>query len=142
MVRDRTSQTTRHASRTCTAIEFQYYTWSVNPIPFIFSCLVVTAGWFYLWHAPRAGRLAILEGSRNNLLRIRLRRIGGLCMVALGVVFYLAWVAVNRKSSPIVVLVALASIVVLMMIVLFLGWVDIRLTRKMRDDYFKRNATQ
>lgn len=111
-------------------------------LPYIFACLVVTAGWFYFWHAHRAGRLAAMEGARNNLLRIRLRRMGGMCMIGLGVLFYLSFLAVNRKASPVWVMLCLLMIVVLMMIVLFLGWVDIRLTRKMRDDYVKRNLPQ
>jgi len=102
-------------------------------LPPIFALLCGAAGWFYFLHAARAKELMSIETERDNALRIRLRRVGGLLMVLLAIAFYAGYAIANRQGSAVIVLVCLSAVVLLLPVILFLAWVDVRLTRKMRQ---------
>jgi len=101
--------------------------------PSIFALLCAAAGWYYLLHAQSAARLSGLENDRENRLRVRLRRAGGIGILVISLSFYLVFVAANRHGNPYVVLIGLGIIILTLPIILFLAWVDIRLTRRLRD---------
>ena len=107
-------------------------------VPTLFALMCAGAGWYYLLHAGSAARLGGLEREADNRLRIRLRRWGGAGLVLIGVAFYVAFrIADNQtaahQGNPLWVALCLCAIIILLPIVLFLAWVDLRLTRKMRD---------
>jgi hypothetical protein len=105
-------------------------------LPAIFSLLVAAAGWFYIMHAAGATNLQGYEASSDNRLRIRLRRVGGGLMIGLAVSFYVAYAIAERR--PGVAVAAMAMVVVLLPAILFLAYVDLRLTRKMRERFKRR----
>ncbi|MBC7783757.1 MAG: hypothetical protein H7144_07945 [Burkholderiales bacterium] len=107
-------------------------------LPPIFSLLVAAAGWFYFLHAGRAEHLVKFEAQSDNRLRIRLRRVGGVGMMLLAVAFYVGFAVADRHGSGIIVITCMLSVLVLLVVVLFLAWVDIRLTRKMRETVKRR----
>jgi hypothetical protein len=109
-------------------------------LPPIFSLLVAAAGWFYMLHASRASSLKGFETDRDNQLRIRLRRIGGAMMIGLAVSFYVAFVYSNRPGNAILVLICMGMVLLLLMAILALAYVDIRLTRKMREAFKRKNS--
>jgi fructose-specific phosphotransferase system IIC component len=110
----------------------------VHWVPAVFSLLVAVAGFFYLQHAGGAGHLADLEGEKENALRIRLRRFGGAAMILLAIAFYVGYAVADRRGSAAVVLACLCLVVLLLPVILFLAWVDLRLTRRMREAIKKR----
>jgi UDP-N-acetylmuramyl pentapeptide phosphotransferase/UDP-N-acetylglucosamine-1-phosphate transferase len=107
-------------------------------IPAAFAFLVAAAGWFYVLHASRARHLLGFEEERDNNLRIRLRRICGGTMMVLALAFYLGYVLAERQAKPIWVLLCLLLVMLLLPVILFLAWVDLRLTRKMRESLKQR----
>lgn len=107
-------------------------------LPAIFSIVVAAAGWFYILHAARASSLKGFETDRDNRLRIRLRRIGGVLMIALAVSFYSAYSLAGDPDRRWIALFCVILTVLLLPTILFLAYVDLRLTRKMRET-FKRN---
>jgi len=107
-------------------------------LPAIFALLCGAAGWFYFLHASRAARLAHIEDARNNVLRIRLRRIGGILMFVLAVAFYASYALSQQRGHPVLVLTCMTVTLLLLPVILFLAWVDLRLTRKMRENMKER----
>ena len=108
-------------------------------VPTIFALLCGAAGWFYFLHAGHAAHLRPIEAERDNALRIRLRRTGGLLMFALAVAFYVGFTVADRRGNAMIVLVCLVLIVLLLPVILFLAWIDMRLTRKMRESLKKKS---
>jgi L-asparagine transporter-like permease len=107
-------------------------------LPAIFSLLVAAAGWFYILHASRALTLKGFETDRDNRLRIRLRRIGGGLMIVLAVAFYVGYVFAGHVDRRWVALVCIMLVMLLLPVILFLAYVDLRLTRKMRESFKHR----
>lgn len=107
-------------------------------LPVIFSILVAAAGWFYILHAARACSLKGFETDRDNRLRIRLRRIGGILMIVLAICFYFAYHLAGDPGRQWIALFCVTLVLVLLPIILFLAYVDLRLTLKMRET-FKRH---
>ena len=110
----------------------------MSPLPAIFSLLIAAAGWFYVLHASRAKHLTMFENNRDNKLRIRLRQVCGGTIMTLAVLFYVAYLLAERKASPAGLAVCLLLIVAGLPVILFLAWVDLRLTRKMRESFKQR----
>lgn len=107
-------------------------------LPAIFSILVAAAGWFYILHAAQASSLKGFETDRDNRLRIRLRRICGVLMIVLAISFYLAYNLASNPDRRWIALFCVILVLLLLPSILFLAYVDLRLTRKMRET-FKRN---
>jgi UDP-N-acetylmuramyl pentapeptide phosphotransferase/UDP-N-acetylglucosamine-1-phosphate transferase len=96
----------------------------------IFALIVAAAGWYYLFYSKAASRLAGIEGDQQNRLRVRLRRIGGLVIILLGGLFYALLTLDERETRT--ALLLLTGVFLLMLVLLVLGLVDLRLTRRMR----------
>lgn len=109
-------------------------------LPGIFALLVAIAGWFYMFYSRAAHRLATVEDDRINRRRILLRRVGGLSMVALGACFYAGYYATDREHPTRAFAMLWLIVLVLMMVILFLGLVDLRLTRKLREEQRRREG--
>lgn len=107
-------------------------------LPAIFSLLVAAAGWFYIMHASRALALKGFEAEPDNRLRIRLRRVGGGLMIVLAVAFYVGYVSAGQPGRGWFALVCIMLVMVLLPVILFLAYVDLRLTRKMRESFKQR----
>lgn len=102
-------------------------------IPAIFAFLVAAAGWFYLWHSDAAAALKGLEEAPLNRLRIRLRRIGGAAMLLLALCFYLGYIFVTQRRNAVLALCCLLGVGVLLVMVLVLATIDVRLTRRLKQ---------
>lgn len=102
-------------------------------VPTILSLLCAAAGWYYLMHAGHAERLGEFERPADNKLRIRLRRWGGAGLVLIAVAFYVGFRIADLRGNPIAIMLCLSAVVILLPFVLFLAYVDLRLTRKMND---------
>ena len=102
-------------------------------VPTVCSLLFAAAGWYYLLHAGGAAKLAPFERPADNRLRIRLRRWGGLGLVIIAAAFYIGLRIADRHGNPVSVMICLSAVMLLLPAVLFLAYVDIRLTRKMRE---------
>lgn len=108
----------------------------VTVIVDIFSLLTAAAGWYYLLYSPAARRLERIEASRVNRTRIILRRIGGLVMMLLGILFFAGfqeWVA-QRAEAFVVVWI---GVLVLLLTIVVLALIDLRLTWKLRQERWR-----
>ena len=107
-------------------------------MPEIFALVVAAAGWFYMFYSRAASNLSVVESAGVNLLRVRLRRVGGLVMMLLAAAFCAGCVALEREQA---VLAGgmLIAVFVLMCAVLFLGFIDLKLTTKLREQHKNRD---
>lgn len=101
--------------------------------PSIFALLCAAAGWYYLLHAQSAARLSAYESERENRVRVRLRRAGGVGILVMSLAFFLCFISVNRRVSPYLTLAGLTIIALMLPTILFLAWVDMRLTRRLKE---------
>ena len=101
----------------------------MNPIVDIFSVLTAAAGWYYIFYSRAAQRLEAVESRRINVQRIRLRRVGGVAMLSLGILFFAGFQTV-RPTPFIVIWVA---VVVLLAAIVVLALIDLRLTYKLQQ---------
>lgn len=102
-------------------------------VPTVFSLLCAAAGWYYLLHAGSAAKLGEYERPADNQLRIRLRRWGGILLVIIAIAFYVGFRIADQHGNPVSVVLCLTAVCLLLPVVLFLAFVDLRLTRKMRE---------
>jgi peptidoglycan/LPS O-acetylase OafA/YrhL len=112
----------------------------VEVIPGIFAFLVAAAGWFYLFYSRSASSLAAVEAIETNRLRVRLRRLGGACMLVLGTAFYVGYYGSDRNEPGPVFAFSWLIVFVMMMTILVLAIADLRLTRRLRR--MRREALQ
>lgn len=106
----------------------------------IFAVLVGIAGWFYLFQARGGAGLECIEGQRRNRWRSRLRRVGGLAMLMLAGLFYIAFrLTPTTPDQPVHRWLALAwlGVIALLGIVIALGLIDVLLTHRLRRDLRK-----
>lgn len=101
-------------------------------LPGIFALLVGVSGWYYMFYSPAASNLAAVERPDVNRVRVLLRRIGGFAMICLAGTFYVGTMAVQQQKAA-VALGCLATVVILLFIVVALGIIDLRLTRRLRS---------
>lgn len=109
-------------------------------LPGIFALLVAAAGWFYMFYSRAAHRLAGLEDQRLNRTRVLLRRVGGFAMVVLGACFYAGYYATDPEFAPGSFAWIWLTVILLMMLILILGIMDLRLTRKLREAQKRRDS--
>jgi UDP-N-acetylmuramyl pentapeptide phosphotransferase/UDP-N-acetylglucosamine-1-phosphate transferase len=104
------------------------------------SILCGAAGWFYLFHADRNAGLVGIEQAGRNRLRSVLRRVGGLAMLLLGAMFYVAFRLTPMQQGEPVRGAAMAWLAVfaLLALVILLGGCDVYLTARLRRELFKR----
>jgi hypothetical protein len=102
-------------------------------LPAIFALLVAAAGWYYAFYSTAAHRLSGVEDPAANRVRIRLRRMNGLCMILLGATFYLTASAIVQRWHPLWILIFMATLCFLLFVTAVLALADVRLTRKMHQ---------
>lgn len=101
-------------------------------LPSLFALLVGVAGWYYMFYSPAATSLAAIERPDVNRVRVLLRRLGGFMMILLAVAFYVGAMALIDENA-LVALVCLGAVTILLSIVIALGVVDLKLTRRLRS---------
>ena len=109
----------------------------------IFSLLVAIAGWHYLFYSTAATQLVGIEEQRLNRKRVRLRRLGGVCMLALGGCFFAGFWAFDlndlhgRADAFAIVWLAVG---VLILTIVVLALIDLTLTARLRRQIRNRKA--
>lgn len=99
----------------------------------IFALLTGAAGWFYIFYSRAAHRLSGIEDQRLNDRRVALRRVGGVAMFLLGAFFFAGFYAFeDPKNSPGAFLAVWVTVFVLLILIVVLGMIDLRLTRRIR----------
>jgi Na+/H+ antiporter NhaD/arsenite permease-like protein len=111
-------------------------------IPALFALMVAAAGWFYLFYSRAAHRLSGVEDPRLNLRRIRLRRVGGVAMILLGILFYAGFYTVDQQAPTLAFLLVWLAVLLLMAMILFLAIIDMRLTFQIRRDRHRRDGDE
>jgi UDP-N-acetylmuramyl pentapeptide phosphotransferase/UDP-N-acetylglucosamine-1-phosphate transferase len=101
-------------------------------VPAILSLLTGIAGWFYMFYSKAAQGLSGVEEQRLNNSRIRLRRIGGMVMLALAVLMYVGWYAVSLDPPSLTAAWVWLTVLVLLGTLSLLALVDMRLTFRLR----------
>ena len=104
----------------------------VKPLPTIFALLTGVAGWFYLFYSQAAHRLSGIEDKRLNRRRVRLRRAGGVVMLALAVLFYAGFHTVDPQNDPNAFVTVWLCVFVLLAMIIVLALLDMRLTYRLR----------
>lgn len=99
----------------------------------IFALVVAAAGWFYLFYSKAAQNLQGIEEQATNLRRIRLRRIGGFCMILLAMAMYVGVVAFDWDKPTVWFGLVWVAVMALVFIITLLALIDLRLTRQLRD---------
>ncbi|HEV2292551.1 MAG TPA: hypothetical protein VGR35_01770 [Tepidisphaeraceae bacterium] len=100
-------------------------------LPAIFSLIVATAGWFYMFYSRAAQNLHEIENNRLNLRRTRLRRVGGFIMFLLAIAFFMLFQPYVQESA-IAALGMLLIVMSLLLAIVVLGLIDLRLTWQLR----------
>ena len=96
----------------------------------LFAILTFGAGWYYIFYSRAAQKLESVETRRFNVLRVRLRRVGGGFMMLLGALFFAGFQDLRPAAFVWVwigVLATLCAIVILALI-------DLRLTWKLQQE--------
>jgi drug/metabolite transporter (DMT)-like permease len=93
---------------------------------------IVATGWFYTFRSRAAAGLADIERDAINHRRVRLRRLGGWAMMALGIGFFAGFNAVTPKRNPGMYDGIWIAVCLLLILLLILTIVDLRLTMKLR----------
>ncbi len=105
---------------------------------------VALVGAYYLVNAGSVHWLGGLEGQQANRVRVQLRRTNGIVMLVLGVALYLGVARVfgREPGQPVGTVGAFAWLAVLplLLAMLVLAWLDMRLTRKLKRDIFRKAA--
>lgn len=102
------------------------------PLVWAFCLLVAASGWFYLFYSRAAIRMADVECQRDNLRRVRLRRLGGVTMILLSVAFFAGTISVDSEQSPLAFMTIWLTVIGLMGLIVLLGFLDLRLTLRLR----------
>ena len=104
----------------------------MGALPGIFSLLVAAAGWHYLFYSNAAKNLVCVEDEPTNLLRARLRRIGGFTLLLLAILFFAGFYSVDARRSPAAFLAIWIGVFALLFLVVLLALMDVRLTAKLK----------
>ncbi|MDP9173144.1 MAG: hypothetical protein M3O30_04660 [Planctomycetota bacterium] len=105
----------------------------------IFSLLCGIAGWYYLFYSQAAARLAHLEHPAANQRRRRLRRICGGTMFLLGAAFFIGMHLEELGGSIKAYIAIWLFVLLLLLLVIFLAYADIRLTIRLRHGGYKED---
>ena len=107
----------------------------------IFSLLTAAAGWYYLFYSRAAHQLESIEAQQINVVRILLRRVGGLVMILLGALFFAGFQ--RRVESSVQVYTAVwLGVLFLLAAIVVLALIDMRLTWKLRHGGRPRGGKQ
>ena len=109
----------------------------MNAVIDIFSLLTAAAGWYYMFYSRAAQKLEHIEAQRTNTTRVRLRRVGGLVMMLLGILFF-AGFQERIASHPGAFVGIWMGVLLLLATIVVLAMVDVRLTYKLREQRRRR----
>jgi hypothetical protein len=101
--------------------------------------LIGVAGWFYLFYSRAAHRMTGLEQPIINSRRIALRRVAGVALLLLAVLFYWGFITLDRPQAAIIFISIWVSVLALLLLILVLGFIDLRYTLRF---YRERNNNQ
>ncbi len=104
----------------------------MHPLATVFALLTGAAGWFYLFYSRAAQGLAGIEQERINRLRVGLRRIGGVLMILLAVLFFVGFNTFDPQENPDAFVATWITVLLLLATILVLALIDVRLTFKLR----------
>ena len=110
-----------------------------SPLAALFSLVVGAAGWFYLFYSKAAHRLEGVEARGANLWRVRLRRVNGVAMLALAVLFYAGFNNVDDRTGPAAFVAIWLGVMALLATIVVLVLVDVRLTARLRERLRRNN---
>jgi hypothetical protein len=101
----------------------------------IFALIIGAAGWYYLFYSKAAEKLKGVEDARINQRRVRLRRVGGFCMILLAMAMYAGVAGFDWNSEHPSMWFGLVWVLVmgLVFVITVLALVDVRLTRQLRE---------
>jgi len=101
-------------------------------LPGIFSLLVAASGWFYLFYSRAATRLQGIEEQSFNRRRVKIRRVGGIAMVLLGVAFFAGSYTFDAATQSTPFIVAWLLVLLLLMVLTVSALLDLRITMQLR----------
>jgi Na+/H+ antiporter NhaD/arsenite permease-like protein len=101
-------------------------------LPTAFALLTAAAGWFYLFYSRAAHNLSNVENQADNRNRVLLRRAGGVCMIALGVCFFMGFNTFDPKERPSAFVTTWFAVFLLLGTTMVLALIDVRLTIRLR----------
>ena len=104
----------------------------MSHLPTAFALLTAAAGWFYLFYSRAAHNLARVEGAADNRARVLLRRAGGVCMIALGICFFMGFNTFDPKERPSAFVTTWFAVFLLLGTTMVLALIDVRLTMRLR----------
>ena len=117
----------------------------MSHLPTAFALLTAAAGWFYLFYSRAAHRLSGVEGVADNRARLMLRRTGGVCMILLGVCFFMGFNTFDPKEHPTAFITTWLAVFLLLGTTMVLALIDVRLTmrlRRKREEQAARRSTR
>jgi hypothetical protein len=98
----------------------------------IFSLVCGVAGWFYLFYSNAAAKLALIEPTFRNRVRVGLRRVCGAALFLLGGACFAGYNSVDDRRSPGVYLVVWLGVMFLLFVIIVLVAADIWFTLNLR----------
>jgi UDP-N-acetylmuramyl pentapeptide phosphotransferase/UDP-N-acetylglucosamine-1-phosphate transferase len=105
----------------------------------IVALLTSAAGWYYLFYSRAAQHLEGVEEQAMNARRVRMRRVGGVAMLLLGAFLYAgSYPFGDPAETPAAFVAAWMTVFALLIAIVILAWIDVRLTRRMRERRLKR----
>ncbi len=97
-----------------------------------FALITAAAGWFYLFYSRGAHNLSEVENASVNRSRVGLRRAGGVCMIALGVLFFVGFNTVSAEDNPNAFITVWFTVMLLLGTIMVLALIDVRMTMRLR----------
>ena len=104
----------------------------MSHLPTAFALLTAAAGWFYLFYSRAAHNLSAVENQADNRSRVMLRRVGGVCMILLGVCFFMGFNTFDPRERPTAFVTTWLTVFLLLGTTIVLALIDIRLTVRLR----------
>ena len=99
----------------------------------IFALVIGAAGWYYVFYSKAAQKLEGVEGERINQRRVRLRRLGGVCMILLAMSMYLGAAGIDPDDQKVAFVVVWVVVMALVCLITVLALIDLRLTKQLKD---------
>lgn len=114
----------------------------MSHLPTAFALLTAAAGWFYLFYSRAAHNLSGVEGAADNRARVLLRRAGGVCMILLGVGFFMGFNTFDPKERPSAFIATWFAVFLLLGTTMVLALIDVRLTMRLRRRKEQQDAAR
>ena len=102
-----------------------------KPLAAAFSFVVAAAGWYYTLYAREQGGVTGEAAGRINRSRQRLRRFGGVVMMALAICLFAGFWSVDWETPTWAFVGIWVSVMALLGAIVVLGILDLRLTWKL-----------